>query len=376
MVMQHLLQALLGQQGSWGPTGGSGDDDEAPPRPESTPKASEPPKPKAAASSGGNEASEAAKNLGNQAFKEGKLDEALSHYDHAIELDPFNVTYYNNKATVLARQGRHEEAIKLVEDAIEKGRGHSASYEVIARAYQKIAVSHVALNNLEAAIEALKLSILEKKDPEVQKELKKLQDKWEKQKAQAYEDPALSEQAKTEGNTAFQQQNYPKAVDLYTEAIKRAPRNPALYSNRAAAYSKLGEMPMAVRDCEKALEIDPNFVKAYTRKAYCHFAMKEYYKARECYNQALKIDSNNAEAIDGLQSIDMQIARNRYKPPDEEQVRRAAADPEIQRILQDPGINQILKECQENPSKLAQYMADPSINDAFRKLQAAGILRF
>ena len=134
-------------------------------------------------------------------------------------------------------------------------------------------------------------------------------------------------------------------------------------------------MPSAVKDCEKAIEIDPNFVKAYTRKAYCHFQMKELYKAKECYNQALKIDPNNAEAIDGLQSIDMQMARNRYSAPDEEQLQRNAQDPEIQRILQDPGMQQIFAEIRENPAAIQKYMQDPHIRDAFQKLQLAGFLR-
>jgi stress-induced-phosphoprotein 1 len=379
---QQLLQAVLtifakSQGMDIGEPPGPAQDEPTPPP---QPKAERKPEAKPAAAPtatpvSSNADAENEKNLGNQAFKAGNLDQALVHYNRAIELEPYNVTYCNNKVTVLTHQKQYKEAIDFANDAIAKGREHGASYEAIARAYQKIAICYNSLGDLEQAIEALKASILEKKDPQVQKELKKMQDKWEKQKAQAYENPELSEQAKNDGNMAFKNGDFPKAIDFYTEAIKRAPRNPALYSNRAAAYSKLGEMPMAVKDCERALELDPVFVKAYTRKAYCHYAMKEYYKARDCYNEALRIDPNNAEAVDGLQSIDVQIAKNRYTAPDEEQLRRAAADPEIQRILSDPGMQQILRDCQENPTKMHQYMSDPSLRDAFMKLQAAGFIR-
>jgi stress-induced-phosphoprotein 1 len=54
------------------------------------------------------------KNQGNEAFRAGELEEALVHYDRAIELEPHNVTFYNNKAVVLSKQGRYEEAIALV----------------------------------------------------------------------------------------------------------------------------------------------------------------------------------------------------------------------------------------------------------------------
>lgn len=322
-----------------------------------------------------NAAAEEEKAKGNAAFKAGNLDEALEHYNKAISIDEFNVTYYNNKATVLSKQGKHEEAIKLCEDAIQKGREHGASYESIARSFQKIASAQVSLGHIDLAIESLKSSLLEKKDPQVQRELKRLETLYEKKKAQEYENPELAEKAREEGNNFFSNKDFPKAIESYTEAIKRAPRNPTLYSNRAAAYSKLGELPMAIKDCEKAIEIDPKFVKAYTRKAYCHYMMKEYYKAQDCYREALKYDPNNAESIDGLHSIDQQIAKNRYTAPDQEQINRAMADPEIQRILQDPGMQQILKECQENPSTIQHYLQDPRVAEAFKKLQAAGIIR-
>lgn len=369
VLLQALLEPIIGQQAQQAPP--EEPVEEVKPKPAPKPAETKPAPPP----TGTNPESEKEKDLGNADFKAGNLESALAHYDKAIELDKFNVTYYNNKATVLSKQGKFEEAIKLCEDAIAMGREHNANFESIARAYQKIASAKNSLDDIDGAIEALNNSLLEKNDPQVRRQVKKLQDISTKRKAAAYENPELSEQAKNEGNMCFKNGDYPKAIEHYTEAIKRAPRNPALYSNRAAAYSKLGEMPMAIADCDKSLEIDPNFAKAYTRKAYCHYIMKEYYKAKDCYNQALKIDPNNADAISGLQSVDNQIMKNRYSAPDEEQIKRAMQDPEIQRIIQDPGMQQILKEMQENPMAAQQYLADPKIREAFGKLQAAGIIR-
>ncbi|OHT12567.1 TPR Domain containing protein [Tritrichomonas foetus] len=364
IILQALLQSLNPNMGAGAPPPPAEEEEAPKPAPEA-------PKKEVV----GNEAAEAEKNLGNTAFKAGNLEEALSHYDKAIELDPFNVVYTNNKASVLNKQGKYEEAIKLCEESIAKGREHNASYEAIARAYQKIASAQASMGKIDLAIESLKSSLLEKKDPQVQRELKRLENLLAKKKAQEYENPELAEQAKQEGNTFFANKEFPQAIERYSEAIKRAPRNPALYSNRAAAYSKLGELPMAIKDCEKAIEIDPQFVKAYTRKAYCHYMMKEYHKSRECYQEALKIDANNAEAIDGLRSIDSQIAKNRFTAPDEEQIKRNMQDPEIQRIVSDPGMQQILRDLQENPEAARHHLQDPKVRDAIMKLQAAGIVR-
>lgn len=38
-----------------------------------------------------------------------------------------------------------------------------------------------------------------------------------------------------------------------------------IFSNRAAAYSKLNKHVQAIEDCERALTIDPQYSKAYGR---------------------------------------------------------------------------------------------------------------
>ena len=55
----------------------------------------------------------------------------------------------------------------------------------------------------------------------------------------------------------------------------------------------------ALKDADKCIELDPNFVKAYVRKGTCHHLMKEYHKAMKAYDDGLKIDSSNKELIDG-----------------------------------------------------------------------------
>jgi stress-induced-phosphoprotein 1 len=315
----------------------------------------------------------AAKKRGDDAFNAGDLDAALSAYELAISLDPGNVMLYGNKAAALNRQGRHREAIEAAELGIAKGRAAGAPYGQIAKAYQKMARAHAALGDLDGAIEALSASLLEKQDPVVKRELKAFRDRREKQRAKEYEDGALAEDAKLQGNDAFKAGDYPRAIERYTEAIRRAPRNPTMYSNRAAAYSKLGEFPMAIKDCDAAIAIDSKFVKAYTRKGFCHFTMKEYSRARDCYNQALRIDPENAEALSGVENIDIQLSKPRQER-DPEIIGRAMADPEIQRIIADPGMQQIIHDIHENPQKAVQYLSDPQIREGINKLRTAGLL--
>ncbi len=82
------------------------------------------------------------------------------------------------------------------------------------------------------------------------------------------EDKAAADKLKQEGNAQMSSKQYDKAIDAYTEAIKRNPSNPVYYSNRAAAHSSKGDHLTAAVDAEKAIELDPKFVKGYSRLGY------------------------------------------------------------------------------------------------------------
>lgn len=52
---------------------------------------------------------------------------------------------------------------------------------------------------------------------------------------------------------------------VYSDAIKRDPRNAVLYANRAAASLSLKEYLDAAFDAEKAAYLDPSYAKAWGR---------------------------------------------------------------------------------------------------------------
>jgi len=52
-----------------------------------------------------------------------------------------------------------------------------------------------------------------------------------------------------------------KAIEEYSEALKRDPSNYKVYSNRAASYTKMMAWGLALEDCDKCISIDPAFAK-------------------------------------------------------------------------------------------------------------------
>ncbi|TVY88222.1 Serine/threonine-protein phosphatase T, partial [Lachnellula willkommii] len=80
---------------------------------------------------------------------------------------------------------------------------------------------------------------------------------------------------KNEGNKAFAAHDWPTAIDFYTKAINIDSKQPAYYSNRAQeqAYIRSEAYGYAIADATKAVELDPNFVKAYYRRGVAYAAI-------------------------------------------------------------------------------------------------------
>ena len=54
-----------------------------------------------------------------------------------------------------------------------------------------------------------------------------------------------------------------KAIDLFADAIKLNPRLAILYAKRASVFIKLQKPNAAIRDCDRAIEINPDSAQPY-----------------------------------------------------------------------------------------------------------------
>lgn len=80
------------------------------------------------------------------------------------------------------------------------------------------------------------------------------------------------------------------------------PENHIYYSNRSAAYLKVGDWARAFQDAEKCLALDPNFVKGYGRKATVLHTLRRFDEAIAVYEQGLEVakaqsDEANAKVL-------------------------------------------------------------------------------
>jgi len=89
----------------------------------------------------------------------------------------------------------------------------------------------------------------------------------------------------------------------------------------------------------------------------------------------LAFDANNYEAQNGLREVQAAIQSGMHGKNDEERMRHAMSDPEIQRIMSDPQMQLNLRKMQEDPQFAMKCMNDPEMSGAINKLIAAGVIK-
>jgi tetratricopeptide (TPR) repeat protein len=75
------------------------------------------------------------------------------------------------------------------------------------------------------------------------------------------------EELKKAGNEHYKKGHFSDALSLYDRAISLSPTSASYRSNRAAALTGLGRLAEAVKECQEAVRLDPNYSRAHHRLA-------------------------------------------------------------------------------------------------------------
>ena len=98
------------------------------------------------------------------------------------------------------------------------------------------------------------------------------------------------ESLKEKGNIFFKSKNYERAIDLYNEAIKLAPDQEVLYSNKGTCLKCLGRLKEAIKDYKTSLELNPKNVKNLKRLASVYVLIGNYGEAQIIYEKCVSLE--------------------------------------------------------------------------------------
>jgi len=112
-----------------------------------------------------------------------------------------------------------------------------------------------------------------------------------------------AEALKAEGNALLQKEDYWGAIAKYTEAIKLDPNNHVLFSNRSAAYCSLHKYKDAETDGRKCVQLNPKFVKGYSRVSAALQGQSRFDDAIAILNEGLTVDPSAQSLKDALAEV-------------------------------------------------------------------------
>eukprot|EP00271_Cylindrocystis_brebissonii_P007882 TRINITY_DN21784_c0_g1_i1.p1 TRINITY_DN21784_c0_g1~~TRINITY_DN21784_c0_g1_i1.p1 ORF type:complete len:484 (+),score=103.93 TRINITY_DN21784_c0_g1_i1:150-1601(+) len=105
-----------------------------------------------------------------------------------------------------------------------------------------------------------------------------------------------ADELKQRANKAFTDHKFAHAIELYNEAIAINGTSAILWANRSFAHTKLEEYAIAVDDANKAVELDPLYIKGYYRRGSAHLAMGKVKEALKDFRQAAKAAPKDVDA--------------------------------------------------------------------------------
>uniref|UniRef100_A0ACD6ADY7 Uncharacterized protein n=1 Tax=Avena sativa TaxID=4498 RepID=A0ACD6ADY7_AVESA len=244
------------------------------------------------------------KEAGNDAYRKLFLETAVLHYTRGAALDPRDISFLTNRAAAYLLMSKYKECVRDCDEAVERGRELRAENRLLARALSRKASALLKLaacaGDYAPAIRALQQSLAEHYSEETCAKLEEAESARKEIEEQERLDQEEADHHRHKGNEFFQKKKYQEAADHYTEAIRKNPNDPRVFSNRAQSHIYLRNLSEGLEDAEKCIELDPTFLKGYLRKANAQFLMDNYDSALATYIEGLKCDPNSPAVIDGL----------------------------------------------------------------------------
>jgi superkiller protein 3 len=129
------------------------------------------------------------------------------------------------------------------------------------------------------------------------------------------EDKARQAQARAyqhymRGAWLFESGRYKEALDDFEQASSDAPDSLHIRYSIATCYFRLGELDQVIVACDAILKKSPGDSDALILKAETFAAMDNYRKAQELYEQVLKTEPANVEALEALGKIYFKVQGN------------------------------------------------------------------
>uniref|UniRef100_A0A0E0L858 U-box domain-containing protein n=1 Tax=Oryza punctata TaxID=4537 RepID=A0A0E0L858_ORYPU len=248
------------------------------------------------------------KDAGDDDYDEGRYKRAVEHYARAAALDPGDISFPIKCAKSYFHMDQYEDCVRRCDEAVERGRELRSKKSLVAQAlfWKGTALLNLAdcASDCNAAIRALKQSLDEHYNKGTEASLDEAEstreemEELEKEAAKHHRDKGLE---------LLRKKKYKEAEMHFTEAIKRNPRYPKNFSDRARCLIELNSFPKALEDANRCIELDDTLGMGYLRKGLVQIVMGKYEDAIATLVDGLKHDPQNLDIHNGLKECAARI---------------------------------------------------------------------
>ncbi len=208
--------------------------------------------------------------LGLELQSQGKLDQAISQYRHALQVKPNYVEAHNNLGTALQLQGKPDEAISHYRRALQIDPD-------LAETHNNLGLVLTKTGQLDKALEHFRQALQIK--------------------------PDFAEVHYNLGLELQSQGKLDQAISQYRHALQVKPNYVEVHNNLGIALQLQGKPDEAISHYRRALQIDPGYVEAHYNMGITFRAQGRHDEAIGCYLQALRLKPNHFEAHSNLGSV-------------------------------------------------------------------------
>ncbi len=229
--------------------------------------------------------------LGCAYYHKGDLEKAANHFLITLEYDEKHADAHYMTASILAKKDRVTEAIGCLEKAIKYGGLKTSRAHYLLAKLMKLREGKTGQSPfdvyLNLMLAVLKLIFEREARKEIYKRLSYL--KFFPVFVQAY---------------YFEKtRNVYQAIDIYTEAIEKAPGFLLLYLQLGNAYKLAGRFDDAINEYKMAIWLDPTNVVAYKLMCALYEEHGDYDNAIQIYAKLMEINPNYAIYYSNLANI-------------------------------------------------------------------------
>ena len=262
------------------------------------------------------------KALGDAAFRVADHEKALRHYSSALSKATDLAATLKASAPAAAaellaalysnRSATHAQ-LRRLDEALLDGQHALKLRPTWGRAFSRVGYALFALRRYDEAAATYERGVqTEPHSDELRKGLAMVL----RARGESAEGSAAAAQAKARGNAAFQAASHAKAaggaaalgplsdnlhaaLEAYDEALRLAPSDASLHSNRSAALAMLGRWDEALQAGKRAVALDPSWGKAYSRCGVASLRGGDVEGAYWFYANGLRHEPRDAELLQG-----------------------------------------------------------------------------